>query len=146
MDEKVYPDFKGSSLLSIPSSILKFFGVKPLKQALPEEFVKNLEGADKVILFLIDGFGDKLYQEEGLKYKFFRTLFEKGFYSKITTVFPSTTAAALSTINSGLSPLEHGLPEWNVYFRELDSVVQTLPFIPVIPGDQERLKNPPEGL
>lgn len=46
----------------------------------------------------------------------------------MTTVFPSTTATTLTTIHSGLTPQEHGLPEWWVYFDELDKIIVTLPF------------------
>lgn len=117
-----------------------------MKNTLPQNFYKEAVGAEKIILFLFDGLGDNLLQNEALKHDFFQGLVKKGFYSPITSVFPSTTAAAISTINSGLSPLEHGLPEWNVYFRELDIVLQTLPFMPVVPSDMKKLANPPAGL
>jgi predicted AlkP superfamily pyrophosphatase or phosphodiesterase len=48
----------------------------------------------------------------------------------ITSVFPSSTASALTTLHSGLTPLEHGLFEWTVYFKELDMILYTLPFLP----------------
>jgi predicted AlkP superfamily pyrophosphatase or phosphodiesterase len=51
-------------------------------------------------------------------------------------VFPSTTAAALTSVSTGLTPQEHGLPEWFVYMDELDEVVVTLPFARV--GEQGR--------
>jgi predicted AlkP superfamily pyrophosphatase or phosphodiesterase len=142
----IFPDYNGKSLLNIPSTIFKLFNIPPLKQTMPDEYIKNLQGVEKIILFVFDGLGHNLYQKEGIKHKFFSNLTQKGFYSPITTIFPATTAAALTTLNSGLSSYEHGLPEWNVYFRELDCVIQTLPFLPVTPEDLIRLNNPPEGL
>lgn len=142
----IFPNYDGKSLLNVPSTIFNHFQIAPLKKTLPKEFVKNLDGVEKIILFVFDGLGHNLYQKEAKKYQFFNTLIKKGFYSPITTIFPATTAAALTTLNSGLSPFEHGLPEWNVYFRELDTVIQTLPFLPIVPEDLIRLHNPPEGL
>jgi len=60
----------------------------------------------------------------------------KGHVIPITTVFPSTTAAALTSLSTGLTPQEHGLPEWFVYVRELDMIIATLPFSPL--GDPGR--------
>lgn len=145
MANLVFPDFN-KSLVNIPSTILSHFDLNPLKKPLPKEFIKDLEGVEKIILFVFDGFGHQLYQKESIKHAFFNNLIKKGFYSKITSVFPSTTAAALTTLNSGLSPLEHGLPEWNIYFQELDCIVQTLPFLPLMPEDITKLINPPEGI
>ena len=73
----------------------------------------------KVVLFLIDGFGYKQWLNYADKYEFLKRFTKKGVVTPITTVFPSTTAAALTTINSGLTPQEHGLPEWWVYFDEI---------------------------
>ncbi len=142
----IFPNYDGKSLLNVPSTIFKHFNIPPLKKTLPKEFTKNLAGTEKIILFVFDGLGHNLYQKEGMRHHFFSNLTQKGFYSPITTIFPATTAAALTTLNSGLSPFEHGLPEWNVYFRELDCVIQTLPFLPIVPEDLIRLNNPPEGL
>lgn len=144
--KEVKPLYDGRSLLNVSSSILNHFGVSHPKPLLPGEYLKNLEGSEVVILLLIDGFGQKLFEEEGLKHTFFRDLKEKGFYKPITTVFPSSTAPAVGTINSALSPLEHGLPEWHVYFRELDCIAQSLPFVPLDPRDASKLKNPPHKI
>lgn len=146
MQDLTFPDYNGRSLLNIPSTVFKHFKIPPLKKTLPDEFVKNISGVEKIILFVFDGLGHNLYQTEGMKHQFFNNFAAKGFYSPITTIFPATTAAALTTLNSGLSVFEHGLPEWNVYFRELDTVIQTLPFLPITPEDLIRLHNPPDGL
>lgn len=146
MDEFVYPQYQGKSLLNIPSTILSLFGVKPLKPLLPQKYYQKALGAEKIILFVIDGLGDNLFQKKALKQVFFSKFIKKGFYSPITTVFPSTTAAALNSLYSGLSPLEHGLPEWYVYFPELDAVLESLPFKPVDPKDHDKSLNPPKDI
>lgn len=146
MEKFVYPQYNGKSLLNVSSTILSFFGVKPLKNTLPKEYLEKAENAEKIILFLIDGLGFNLFQKATQDYLFFKNLKQYGFTSSITTVFPSTTAAALNSLYSGLSPLEHGLPEWYVYFPELDAVLESLPFTPVDPKDSDKILNPPEDI
>ncbi len=142
----VYPEYDGGSVLNIPSTILSLFGTTALKATLPKNFWQQAEGAKKTIFLLLDGLGNNLFQREAVKYPFFRNLTFKGFYSPITSVFPPTTTACMNAINSGLSPIEHGLPEWYVYLQEIGCVVQSLPFIPVLSQDVERLVNPPADI
>lgn len=142
----VYPEYDGGSVLNIPSTILSLFGTTALKATLPKNFWQQAEGAKKTIFLLLDGLGNNLFQQEGLKYAFFNKLISKGFYSSITSIFPPTTSAAIGTVCSGLSPFEHGLPEWYIYFQELSCVVQSLPFIPMLEEDAEKLVNPPADI
>lgn len=132
-----------TTLLNVPSTFLRLLGAEPLKETLPISYYKNALGAEKVLFFLLDGFGHNLYQTVALNHFFFKKVAEKGLYHPIATVFPSTTATAISTINSGLSPLEHGLPEWFIYFRELDAILESLPFKPIFEKDLDSVKNAP---
>lgn len=57
-----------------------------------------------------------------------KLLGEKNFFNdnklcEIDSVFPTTTAAATTTILSGLNPSEHGWIGWNVYLKEIDKTV-----------------------
>ena len=47
----------------------------------------------------------------------------------ITSVFPSTTASAITTSYTGRTPLEHGLTGWFAYFGEAGCVGAPLPFM-----------------
>ena len=46
----------------------------------------------------------------------------------MTSVFPSTTATAVTTFLTGLAPVEHAVTGWFTWLRELDSVIAPLPF------------------
>lgn len=142
----VLPEYDQRSVLNIPSTIIALFGGIAPKPVLPKDYWQKAVGAKKNIFLLIDGLGNNLFQREGIKYPFFKSLATRGFYSPITAVFPPTTSASMNTINSGLSPLEHGLPEWYIYFQELGCVVQSLPFKPVLPEDEGRIVNPPADI
>jgi predicted AlkP superfamily pyrophosphatase or phosphodiesterase len=44
----------------------------------------------------------------------------------MTSVFPATTATAITTFLTGLAPQQHGLTGWHTWFRELGSVLSVL--------------------
>lgn len=144
--EFIYPFYESYCFSNIPSAILYLFGLQktsPLSGILDKADITQTN-SKKVILFLIDGFGYKQWLKYADKYEFLKRFTKKGVVAPVTTVFPSTTAAALTTIHSGLTPQEHGLPEWWVYFDELDKIIVTLPFIPL--GEKGRDKLLDEGV
>lgn len=78
-----------------------------------------------VILLLIDDFGYNQFLKYANRYLFLNRLLDHGALMPLTAVFPSTTATSITTINSGLTPQEHGLIEWHLYLEE-DYCVFTL--------------------
>jgi predicted AlkP superfamily pyrophosphatase or phosphodiesterase len=137
--EFVYPFYEKYCFSSIPSTVLKFFNIKSKRDPLPAELYKKIENPNKVVVFLIDGLGYNQWLKYSKEYWLFDVLNQKGLVSPITTVFPSTTAATLTTINSGLTPQEHALPEWVVYFKEINMIINTLPFTQLDKKGQDRL-------
>lgn len=139
-EEFIYPRYENYCFSNIPSAILYLLGLRktsPLSGILDKAGVTPVN-SNKVILFLIDGFGYKQWLKYAEKFEFLKRFTENGVVAPVTTVFPSTTAATLTTIHSGLTPQEHGLPEWWVYFDELDKIIVTLPFTPI--GEKGRDK------
>ncbi len=133
----VKPDYSGYCLSNVPATVSSIFGVKGDRPTLPKDALGDVEtsGIENVILLLCDGFGYREWKRQRGR-GFVEAVSKHGSVRPITTVFPSTTAAALTTVSTGLTPQEHGLPEWYVYFDELGSVVVTLPFSRV--GDRGR--------
>jgi hypothetical protein len=125
----VKPDYNGYCLSNVPSTALSLLGVDSGRRILPKDALGDTEtaGVENVVLMLFDGMGYREWSRQGNQ-GFFDTFSKKGSVRPITTVFPSTTAAALTTVSTGLTPQEHGLPEWFVYMDELDEVIATLPF------------------
>ena len=135
----IYPFYEKYCFSNIPSMILSFFGIKTKRSCLPSGLHKDkveVEGSNKVVLFLIDALGYNQWIKYNKNNEFFRIFTQKGLVSPITTIFPSTTAAAITTISSGLTPQEHGLPDWHVYYKEIDMIIETLAFMPL--GDKVR--------
>ena len=127
----VFPDYDALCISNIPSSILSIFGAEEGRTRLPRRAWGDVdtEGIDKVVLFVFDGLGYREWQrhEDGIIGLFA----ERGHVGPVTTVFPSTTAAALTTLATGLTPQEHSLVEWYVYMKELGITIETLPFSPM---------------
>lgn len=137
----IYPRYDGYSFYNILPTIFALFGKDLGKPTLPQEIYQAYVGRNKkVILFLIDGFGFDQFIRLSKELPFLKNFTRGGNIYPITSIFPSTTSAALTTIHSGLTPQEHGLMEWYLYFDEIDQVIQTLPFSPV--GRMQ----PPEAL
>ena len=125
---RVTPDYGGYCFSNIPSTILKHFKAGNDRPSIPDEsFSEQLEESEKIILLLIDGFGYTSWLKHYQDNHFLRKLTEKSSVTPLTSVFPSTTAASLNTFSSCLTPQEHGLPEWFVYFKEIDMTLQSLP-------------------
>jgi len=136
--EFIYPSYEKYCFSNIPSTLLRLFKIKTKRPLLPDELYK-VENPEKILVFLIDGLGYDQWLKYSKEYQLFKTINHKGFVSPITTVFPSTTAATITTINTGLTPQEHALPEWYVYFKEVGKVIVTLPFTPIGEKGQDKL-------
>jgi hypothetical protein len=138
----IYPSYEKYCFSNIPSTVLRFFNIKTGRPTLPSKIYRNkveIEDSEKIILLLVDGYGYDQWIKYHKKHEFFREISQKGVISPITTVFPSTTAATLTTINTGLTPQEHALPEWTIYFKEIDMIINTLPFTPLGEKGQDSL-------
>ncbi len=90
---------------------------------------------DAVVLFLVDGFGWRFF-EKFQEMPFLKRLTTHGKVEKLTSQFPSTTAAHLTTIHTGLPVGQSGVFEWFYYEPLLDRVIAPLLFS--YAGDQER--------
>ena len=82
---------------------------------------------DAVILFLIDGFGWHFF-EKFQEMPFLRRLTASGTVEKLTAQFPSTTAAHVTTIHTGLSVGKSGVYEWFYYEPQIDRIIAPLLF------------------
>jgi predicted AlkP superfamily pyrophosphatase or phosphodiesterase len=112
-----------SSILGIPCSILRRFGLEANHASLPllDEFLDK--GYEKIVLLLFDGLGVDILRRHLPEDSFLRGHMA----ASLSSVFPPTTTAATTSIITGLSPAEHGRLGWSLYFRELDSIVNLYP-------------------
>jgi len=93
------------------------------------------EKYDAVVLFVVDGFGWRFF-EKFQESPFLKRLTKNGSVEKLTSQFPSTTAAHMTAIHTGLSVGKSGVYEWFYYEPQLDRIIAPLLFS--YAGDSER--------
>src|SRR5262245_57157070 len=123
MKPEVRPDYSGAGLVNLMASIVAGRGGAPRHPLLTSWSGKPLSEAKNVVLFIVDGLGDGYLMRRGAGGELARRR-----RSAITSVFPPTTAAAITTSYTGCTPLEHGLTGWFTYFGAAGCVGAALPF------------------
>jgi hypothetical protein len=127
----LYPSYAKNCISNIPGTVLDLFDVQNKKSKLPIDVDNGNGEVNKVVLFVLDGFGYNQFLRYYKDHKFLANLAEKGDVFPVTSVFPSQTTNALTTLNTGLTPQEHGLFEYYLYIKEVDMIVSTLSFEPL---------------
>ena len=119
----MHPDYSGGSLVNLMASIVASRGGKALHSPLRNIEIETLRAARNVVLLIIDGLGDNYLMRRGAGGELVRRR-----RAALTSVFPSTTASAITTTYTGRTPLEHGLTGWFTYFGQAGCVSAALPF------------------
>ena len=118
----IKPDFN-NNIVNISATLAEFLGCPNEKPTLPI-LTRELKNDYKNIVFLIlDGLGihpirTNLNGDDFLAENIKQTL---------TSVFPSTTTNATTSLLTDLYPMEHGWFGWSLYFEELKRVVNIFP-------------------
>jgi hypothetical protein len=94
----------------------------PLLRLLP---TRELARATHLVLLVIDGLGD-----DWLARRSPDGLLSRHRLGAIDSVFPTTTATAITTYLTGDAPLQHGLTGWYTWMGELGAVMTVLPGTP----------------
>jgi hypothetical protein len=123
MGARVLPAYGGGSLVNLIASVVEGCGGARRHPPLALLPPRELAQARNVVLVIVDGLGDNYLVRQGAGGELARR--RRG---AITSVFPSTTASAITTSYTGCTPLEHGLTGWFTYFGEAGYVAATLPF------------------
>lgn len=127
------PNYQGGGIVNLMSSIIQARGGHSAYPALEAPTVAELVRATNLILLVIDGLGaDWLARHSP------HGILNRARRATITSVFPSTTAAAITTYLTGDAPLQHGLTGWHTYLRELGCVMTVLPGKPRYGGASYR--------
>lgn len=109
-----YPDYN-SSILNLSNSILKHYGLEYKHNTLAIIDNKLDKNYKNVVVMVFDGMGSNNLKDILSKDSFLRS----NVIDEITSVFPPTTTAATTTLESGLAPKEHGWLGWSLYFNEI---------------------------
>lgn len=111
----LYPDY-GNCIVNLACSVMKYFGAEPPNPTLPlADRLLSEKRYKNVVVLLLDGMGRNIIEANLAPDGFFcRNL--AGTYS---SVFPPTTTAATTSIDSGLFPVQTAWLGWTGYFPEI---------------------------
>jgi len=138
----VAPDYTGRGLLGVPATVLDAFGARTSDDPPPLSDLDPslLDGARQIVVVLADGLGWSQMERfcaDGVT-PFIAQLVERARardaaqLMEATTVFPSTTAAAITTLHTARTPQEHGNMAYFVWLDEFEQVTQMLRWGPAI--------------
>lgn len=116
------PDYAGGSIANLMASLAQACGWPnppcPSLESLPPA---RLAGARNLMLLVADGFGYQTLLQRG------QGTLRRHLQGSLTSVFPSTTASAITTFMTGLPPSQHGLTGWHMWMDEVERVMSILP-------------------
>jgi len=128
-DQHVRPLYDTYSFANIPGSICRWLTGDPsaADRALPADVLGSLPTQyDKVVLIVLDAFGWAFVEPLLHSDPFLRRFVDQGVVSLLTSQFPSTTSAHMTTLHSGQPVGETGVFEWFYYEPIVDRVIAPL--------------------
>lgn len=116
------PDYT-NSIVNLMSSIAGGFGKRFQYKELKQLPSKELKKSKNVVLIVLDGLGYNYLMSKNPQLK-------TNLRGKITSVFPPTTASAITTFMTGTAPQQHAFTGWFMLLKELGVVAKILHFSP----------------
>lgn len=125
-----WPDYARPTLASVLPSVLASLGLTEAGspdgapgagQVAP---LLDLPAADRAVVVLVDGLGDRLLRRRAGHAPFLRSLLSGG--RALQSGFPTTTASAMGTFGTGLPPGAHGLVGYEVRVPGTERILNEL--------------------
>ncbi len=129
------PDYE-RCILNLITSILKNYGVETKYHGLKKVDECLKKPYKNVVLVVLDGMGENILKEH-----LPNGLFANHKMDTITSVYPSTTTAAMTTYYSGKPPIETGWLGWSQYFKEYGRSFDVLKEADSYTGEKLDVKN-----
>lgn len=132
----VQPHYTGRGIANLGPSLLRAFGVDDPRPGFDAAVFPPalLDGVRRVVCLVVDalGYQQLLREIERQPELFLGQLIREGTasFAPVTSVFPSTTVNALTTMNTGALPAEHGILGYTLYLQELGAVAEMIRFGP----------------
>lgn len=133
--DTIYPYYDGLSLVNIPASVCHWLGApannsaRPLTADILELYPRTFQ---HVILLVVDGMGLNTMQqalrlaESDADYAVWGDLAADGALAPLTSIVPSTTAAALTSLWTGVAPAAHGVVGYEVWLKEYGMIANMI--------------------
>ena len=134
---RVLPDYDGGSSVNVAASILDAFEVEPPSAPLRPDLLPSggLAGPGGTVLLVLDALGLSQLDaalSAGCTPRLARLIDTAPLGTqRLTSIFPSTTTAALNSLATACAPAEHGVLGHMLWFEEVGAVVNMLTLYPV---------------
>ncbi len=124
------PNYDEGSIANVPATVAQLLGARIRGlSGLPEPLWQPLGDVKRVVLLTLDGFGWNLFQA---RQALLTAVSHKATITgQLTSIFPSTTVAALSSLWTGSAPAQHGLVGLRLFFPEFAVSAGMLDFSPL---------------
>ncbi|OQA40787.1 MAG: Type I phosphodiesterase / nucleotide pyrophosphatase [Chloroflexi bacterium ADurb.Bin325] len=136
----VAPAYDGRSFAALPRSIAGLLtGRQPILLA-PDALPGRAAPYGAVLLIVVDGFGWRFVEPRLSYYPALQRFAQAGRATKFTAQFPTTTAAHVTTLQTGQEVGQHGVYEWQYYEPEVGAVVTPLLYSYAGTKEREQLR------
>ncbi|MDR2700571.1 MAG: alkaline phosphatase family protein [Nitrososphaerota archaeon] len=125
-----YPQYQNNNISNIPDLLKEIFELNNKTQNTQNKYITEKTATKqnkKVVLIIMDGFGYNQFLKHHKKNPFLTKLTNRGIVQSLASVFPSQTTNALTTLNTGLTPQEHGIFEYFIYLKNI-GIINALKF------------------
>jgi hypothetical protein len=140
--DAIHPDYAGLSILNLAASLERWFGLTPGPHAPLAIETLNPMAADarQVVVCLLDAVSFSRFTGwlDGPG-RALQPLIADGLLATLTSVVPSTTASALTTLWTGRSPAEHGILGYELLLREYGLIANMITLAPAAFDNQRGL-------
>jgi hypothetical protein len=134
-DDCLHPAYGGLSILNLPGSLSEWLGADQLHH--PPIDIASLDDlaadAEQVICVLIDAVAlHRFKQWVAQPDSKLAPYVEQGLLATLTSVVPSTTSAALTSLWTGRSPAEHGILGYEIFLKEFGLIANMITHAPAV--------------
>jgi len=148
--EFVVPHYRGCSIVNLATSLAQIYGAQTDRTPLDPEYLgPMLPGVRLAVLVIVDALGYQMLRgaySANRRNGFRRLLQSGGRLAPLTSVFPSTTTAALTSLWTGYTPAEHGFVGYQLFLREYGARANMISFSPAATQNQGRSQLVEAGL
>jgi hypothetical protein len=139
-NDLILPMYNGQSILNIPSTICREFGIPaigapPLHEGILSQIDQliHIDNIRRVMVILMDGLSLhrlRRWIDDG-QLPLWNELLQEGLLIPLTSIVPSTTSSALTSLWTGRSPAEHGIVGYEMWMKEYGMVINTVVHAPM---------------
>jgi hypothetical protein len=129
-EDLVMPHYDGLSLVNLTSTVSQLLGAPAFGQPPLDDMLDAELGGpyNKVILLLVDALGYHLFRQMLAPERdlVWGRYFEQGVFTPITSICPSTTASALTTLWTGEGAAAHGVIGYEMWSKDFGMVINNI--------------------